>query len=184
MFRSKLHQATNLVRPMLNQPSYHKQIIPQKQGYATYRVDDAKAMNTTHEQAQVNPLLGDNVKHTFQHPAYVRSVCDYTYCKDTVCKKPCGPVIEEADVGHATHSSTYPNVKYVSSVDSKGAVRPEYMVVYNPPIENVTGGLNLNKEKTENFNNNQEALHNVHLNSSRQPTQKAYQGSDDISNIN
>ena len=25
--------------------------------YATYRIDDAKPINTTHEEAQVNPLL-------------------------------------------------------------------------------------------------------------------------------
>lgn len=154
------------------------------QKYATYRTDDAKASITTFEQSQNNPILKNNANKAYQHPPYVRSICDLPNCQDKLCKTPCGKIVEDADVGHATHSPTFPNVKYISATDCSGQNKTEYMVSYNPPIENTTAGQNINKDKTANLNNNKEALENIHLNSSRNPAKKAFTGSDDPTNIN
>lgn len=153
--------------------------------YATYRVDDANYINTTHEQSQANPILS-NYNGYYQHPPYVRSLCDLDNCEHHLCYgKLCGSHIQDADVGHATHSATYPGVKYISSKDSSGKDRPEYMVKYENPIENNTQSQNVNSEKTKNLNENKEALNNVHMNSSRKPCKKTNDDlNDDKTNIN
>lgn len=82
-----------------------------------------------------------------------------------MCKEPCSNVIQDADVGHATHSGTFPNVRFVSTIDSLGETCPEFMLPYVNPIENTTMGQNINSVKTDNLKNNQEAyalLHNSH----------------------
>ena len=187
MFRSIPNHSTHLLRTIhFHGFSRHpSQITNHLQPYATYRVDDANALTTTHEQAQLNPLLQRNNGSTFQHPPYVRSICNIDNCKDVICPKLCGQLIETADVGHATHSDSFPGVRFVSNSDYSGnPLSPEYMVPYAIPVENTTGGVNINATKTANLNNNQEALNNVHMNSSREPTKQATQGSDDLTNIN
>lgn len=152
--------------------------------YVTYRIDQAKAITTTHEQAQVNPLLTKPNGSTMQHPAIVRTLCDIPNCEHKVCKKPCNTPIENSDVGHATHSDKFPGVRYISNTDSSGDARPEFMLPYERPIENTTSGANIDKTKTKNLNDNSEALNNVHLNASKLPAQKADTGSNDPTNIN
>ena len=106
------------------------------------------------------------------------------HCKDKLCKTPCDKIIEDADVGHATHSPTFPDVNFVSRTDSSGRNKPEYMVAYDPPMENTTAGQNINETKTATLNNNQEAVENVHMNSSRNPMKKSFISTDDPRNIN
>lgn len=102
----------------------------------------------------------------------------------TLCNKLTQYYYKKADVDRVTHFPTYPGVIYISTTDSKGDVRTKYMKCYHLLIENTIGDNNINDEKTKNLNDNAEALINVHVNSSKKPTQKTYIGSDDPSNIN
>lgn len=114
-----------------------------------------------------------------------RTLFDFPGCEHKLCITPCSKVVENADVGHATHGGKFPGAVYISSTDSSGNTgRPEYMVPYAIPIENTTSGQNINHTKTANLNNNPEALANVHINSSRQPKKPMDTGTDDITNIN
>lgn len=92
--------------------------------------------------------------------------------------------MEDADVGHATHSESYPTSVFISETDSFNQNRPEYMIPYANSVENTTVGLNINPTKTTNLNNNQQARQHVHMNSSRKPTKKTSTGSDDTTNVN
>lgn len=157
-----------------------------KNGFATYHVDKVDAMKTTHEQTQSNPLIMKtyNRNETMQHPSIVRTSCDKEYCEHQLCKKPCSTIKEVADVGHATHSATYPGVTYVSATDCSGTPRPEYLLPYTIPIENTTNGAYTDQTKTTNLNNNREALENIHMNVSKEPIKKMDTGSNDLENIN
>ena len=161
-------------------------VTPQigKAGYVTYRVDDAKPGITTYEQSQENPLLERNNGTTFQHPPIVRTTCGIPNCEHKLCKQLCETPIQHADVGHTTHGESYPGTKFVSNVDCSGKQHAEYILPYVPPVENTTMSSNTNQVKTTNLNNNEEALNNVHMNSSRLPVKKTSTGSNDNTNIN
>ena len=143
--------------------------VSHKKDYAVYRIADTNANNSTHEQAQVNPILTSAKGKPFQHPSYVRDTCDAdTTCDSKICKKLCGDIEKSSYVGHGTHDGTVAGAVFISHTDLNNNLSAQYGVMYKKPINNPDiSGMNTNNDKTNNLNNNKEMADNVHLNSSQ-----------------
>ena len=138
----------------------------------SYHVDDATAMNSSHESAKKNPLLKKlwTKKYTdnsFQHPSLGRVTCNKSSCSDKICDRPCGLVTERVYVGHVTHSNKYG--VFISYYDFNNKEEIQYFIPYiNPVINYDVEGKNINQQKTENLNKtNKEARNMIHILSSK-----------------
>lgn len=136
-----------------------------KKDYAIYRVADTNANNSTHEQAQANPILTTAKGKPFQHPSFVRDTCDAdTTCDSKICKKICGEIEKSSHVGHGTVAGAV----FISLTDLTKNLSTQYGVMYKNPIANPDiSGINTNIDKTNNLNSNKDMLDNVHLNSAQ-----------------
>ena len=166
MVKNKLSLINNWIRPIA-QPPRNGQILVPKQTYATYHVEDANAMKSSHEQAQVNPLLPKKNGETFQHPNFCRNKCNHIDCQHKLCPKLCDTLVTTEYIGHGTHDGSYPKSVYVSETDLNGKDRPQYGKFYEIPVPK-TSIEEPSAEKTVVLNENKEALNNVHMNTTRQ----------------
>ena len=155
MLRSRLKLINHLI--LLPEPN-----IGTKQTYAIYEIHKTNPLNSTHELAEKNPILG---KKGFQHPTVGRDACIIPDCEHKKCDQLCAPLKEKTYIGQQT----------------------QFMVAYPKPVINPTAkSMHIDVEKTTELNKNAEMRDNVHLNASREPTttHSLNIGSDDPQNIN
>lgn len=130
----------------------------------SYSVRETNVMTTTHEQSQVNPILGKRIDKTFQHNTYSENICDQSNCENKLCKTPCGPIIESTDVAHGTHQPAFPTARFLSKTDLENNNRPQYGVFYEKGVPNKdTQGKTTDQAKTAQLNKDHEHLSNVHM---------------------
>ena len=122
-----------------------------------YVVRRTTPQTTSHEHAQVNPILpiGGKAK---QHPTISNMLCKKNHCENTLCSKPCDQGVNSTDVAHVEHA------RYVSATDLSKTLRPQWGIFYETPVPNTdTTGSTRDFDKTEELNKNSEALVNVHM---------------------
>ncbi len=136
-----------------------------KKDYASYRVAITNCNTSSHELAQANPILTSAKGKAFQHPSYVRDICDKDEaCESKVCAKPCGIVNKSALIGHGTHDGTFPNTVFLSSTDLNNNLSPQYGKLYENPLHNHdSAGILTDNTKTNNLTTNTEMLNNLHM---------------------
>ena len=139
---------------------------------ATYQIDKTNPLNSSHELARNNPILPNNKGQSYQHPSIGKNICTLENCEHKKCDVLCTPLQEKTYIGHATHDGKRVDSKYISETDLEGLNRPQYAKFYEYPQPNYdTTGQHIDHNKTEILNNNPEMNTNIHMNSSRNPTQ-------------
>jgi hypothetical protein len=131
-----------------------------------YEVKNAAPETSSHEQCEVNPVLGSSPKKAFQHPQVSRKHCDQANCENQVCDAPpCGQVTKEDFIAHGTHDAGFPSAVFISHTDLSGdEKRPQYGVFYDTGVPSHSSTGQTNPELTKNLNQNHEARDNVHMN--------------------
>lgn len=155
MFKKACQVTYNSLKP--RQPV----LVPIKRPVC-YSVENTNLMNSSHELAKVNPVLGP-LKKPFQHLTYVRESCEVKNCENKVCKEVCGTTQETSYIAHGSHNGTFEGARFVANVDLTGNLHDQYIIPYENPVP-VESPLDINKEKTKQLNNDKQHLNNLHMN--------------------
>lgn len=163
MFRNINRPLPGITRVIKNNTQIH---LSKKN--ACYEVDKHTVFNTSHTQAQANVII-QGKKYIFQHNSFVRSIC-----ADSTCVyKQCDPVVERADIAFATHDGTRTDQHaYLSKTDLEAQQRPQFAKFHrNPVYSSDQQGFSRDQQHTNELNNNKEMQTNLHMNTSKKPTQ-------------
>lgn len=143
----------------------------QQQNYATYKVNRPRPITpqTPEIAKQNNPEVtvtnNQGNTYTIRHNEVLKSTCVEDQCKQKVCQSLCNSPSGEKDkaIAHFTTSPTHATY-VVSNTDLEGNKQIQYAKGYSVPHEVEPSDVNINKKRTQNLNNNTNALQNIHDN--------------------